>query len=224
MMVVFEKGAAMRYIGHLDMMRTIQRSLRRSGLPISFSKGFNPHVRLAFAAPLSVGIVGLHELMDVPMEEEISETIFKEKMNSVLPECFRIISCRMIQDEYPSLMSLVGGGDYRIDFPKCTESEKAVRALNEFTALKEYVVDRRTKSGENPCDIMPFVQNVTLIDNGDEYSIHLTTKALAGGMLKPSLWLDALCGYSGAIEFPHLIYRQHILAVQNSRLIPMEDL
>ena len=64
MMVVFEKGETLRYIGHLDLMRAMQRALRRSGLPIRYSNGFNPHIRLSFAAPLSVGVVGLRELME----------------------------------------------------------------------------------------------------------------------------------------------------------------
>ena len=69
LMVAFEKGPEIRFIGHLDLMRTMQRALRRSGLPLSFSKGFNPHIRLSFAVPLSVGVVGENELMDVPLEE-----------------------------------------------------------------------------------------------------------------------------------------------------------
>ena len=67
MMVVFEKGEALRYIGHLDLMRTVQRALRRSELPVKYSNGFNPHIRLSFAAPLSVGVIGLRELMEVPV-------------------------------------------------------------------------------------------------------------------------------------------------------------
>lgn len=44
MMVVFEKGETLRYIGHLDLMRAMQRALRRSGLPIRYSNGFNPQI------------------------------------------------------------------------------------------------------------------------------------------------------------------------------------
>ena len=72
MMVVFEKGEALRHIGHLDLMRTMQRALRRSNLPIKYSNGFNPHIRLSFAAPLSVGVIGLRELMEVPLEDGVT--------------------------------------------------------------------------------------------------------------------------------------------------------
>ncbi len=46
---VFEKGERLRHIGHLDLMRAMQRALRRSGLPVAYSKGFSPHVIVSFA-------------------------------------------------------------------------------------------------------------------------------------------------------------------------------
>ena len=59
MLVVFEKTPRLRHIGHLDLMRAIQRSLRRSGLPIRYSQGFNPHMLMSFAAPLALGHAAL---------------------------------------------------------------------------------------------------------------------------------------------------------------------
>ena len=106
MMVVFEKGETLRYIGHLDLMRAMQRALRRSGLPIRYSNGFNPHIRLSFAAPLSVGVVGLRELMEVPLEGGVTEQAFQDGMNAVLPDCLRIRQCRALEDGFPALMSL----------------------------------------------------------------------------------------------------------------------
>ena len=52
MIVVFEKKERLRLIGHLDLMRAMQRALRRSDLPLRYSQGFNPHILLNFAAPL----------------------------------------------------------------------------------------------------------------------------------------------------------------------------
>ena len=58
MMAVFEKSPRLRHIGHLDIQRAVQRALRRSGLPVSYSKGFNPHILLTFASALSTGYSG----------------------------------------------------------------------------------------------------------------------------------------------------------------------
>ncbi len=224
MMVAFEKGAALRYIGHLDLMRTVQRGLRRSNLPIKYSNGFNPHIRLSFAAPLSVGVIGLNELMEVPLEDGVTAEAFISRMNAVLPACLQMRSCHAIDDSYPALMSLVAGADYRITFAKCLEGKKAADRFTDFMALDSYVANRRTKSGENPCDIRPFVINGRCTENEDGYVIELRTIATQAGMLKPSLWFDSLREFAGCGDIQHLIYREHILTKDASgRLVPMED-
>lgn len=224
MMVAFEKGEALRYIGHLDLMRTMQRALRRSGLPIKYSNGFNPHIRLSFAAPLSVGVIGLRELMEVPLEDGVTEEKFMEGMNAVLPGCLRIRFCRAVSDDFPALMSLVAGADYRIAFPKTAEAEKAASRFEAFMALESYVATRRTKSGDNPCDIRPFVQSGRLTETAEGYEIELRTLATQAGMLKPALWLDSLREFAGCEAFAHRIYRVHILAKSaDGGLIPMEE-
>ena len=52
-MAVFEKGIRLRHIGHLDIQRAMMRALRRSGLPVAYSNGYNPHILLTFASALS---------------------------------------------------------------------------------------------------------------------------------------------------------------------------
>lgn len=225
MMVVFEKGAELRYIGHLDLMRTMQRALRRSLLPIKYSNGFNPHIKLSFAVPLSVGVIGLRELMEVPLEDGVTEKQFMDTMNEVLPGCLRICHCRAVEDSFPALMSLVAGANYRITFAKNEESEKAAAKFDEFMALKEYVTQRRTKSGENPCDIRPFVLEGSCTETEEGYVIELKTAALKAGMLKPALWLESLCEFAGCGDFHNLIYRTAILAkAKDGSLVPMEAL
>lgn len=223
MMVVFEKGAPLRYIGHLDLMRTVQRALRRSNLPVKYSNGFNPHIRLSFAAPLSVGVIGLRELMEVPVEDGLTESEFVSRMNAALPSCMQIRFCRSVPDDFPALMSLVAGADYRITFEKTEQGVKAARNFAGFMALESYVAQRRTKSGENPCDIRPFVLDGTLEETENEYVIDLRTIATQAGMLKPSLWFDSLCDFAGCTEVSHLIYRRNILAKsKDGSLVPME--
>lgn len=224
MMVAFEKGADLRHIGHLDLMRTMQRALRRSNLPVKYSNGFNPHIRLSFAAPLSVGVIGLNELMEVPLEDGTGEAEFMNRMNEVLPACLRIRSCRIIGDDFPALMSLVTGADYRIVLPKTEEASKAVSRFADFMALDSYVATRRTKSGDNPCDIRPFVKEGFMVETENEYVFDLRTIANQAGMLKPALWLDSLREFAECQTFPNRIYRKHILALNaQKQLVPMEE-
>lgn len=224
MMVVFEKGAELRFIGHLDLMRTIQRALRRSGLPIQYSNGFNPHIRLSFAAPLSVGVVGLRELMEVPLEDGTEAEDFVQRMNAVLPGCLQVIFAKPMGETFPTLMSLVAGSRYTIVLPEGETADKAEQCFEPFMALKEYVANRRTKSGENPCDIRPFVLDGSAERKNGQLVIHLTTVCTAAGALKPSLWLQCLLEFANAEPADAMIYREAILAKdKNGKLAPMEE-
>ena len=64
-LIKFSKGEGIKFISHLDLMRTIQRIIRRSGVPIEYSKGFNPHMALSLAQPLSVGVFSDGEYIDI---------------------------------------------------------------------------------------------------------------------------------------------------------------
>ena len=65
------KGEELRFLGHLDMLRTMERAVIRSGIPIAFSEGFNPHMKIAFASALAVGVTSQAEYMDVDFKEEV---------------------------------------------------------------------------------------------------------------------------------------------------------
>ncbi|MBR5733490.1 MAG: TIGR03936 family radical SAM-associated protein [Lachnospiraceae bacterium] len=66
----FAKYGVVKFIGHLDVMRYFQKVIRRSELPVSYSKGFNPHQIMSFAQPLGVGITSDGEYMEVDFDDE----------------------------------------------------------------------------------------------------------------------------------------------------------
>ena len=224
MMVIFEKGFTLRHIGHLDLMRTLQRALRRSGLPLVYSKGFNPHIELSFASPLGVGVVGLREVMDVPLEEDISEEEFTQKLSAAVPSCIKICRARKISKEFPTMMALVAASRYTLRFPAGAGSKAIAEKLPEFMALSEYTAMRKTKSGENLCNIRPFVVTAQALWQGEELEIHCVLEATQQGTLKPSLFAKCLCDFSGAAGSPCIALREEILCrAKGGQLIRMED-
>lgn len=82
----FSKLGVCSYISHLDLMRTLQRSFVRSGLPVKYTQGFNPHIYLSILAPLSTGFESLYELVDFSFDcEEYPENAI-EKLNEAFPK------------------------------------------------------------------------------------------------------------------------------------------
>ena len=106
-MAVFEKGIRLRHIGHLDIQRAMMRALRRSGLPVAYSNGYNPHILLTFASALSTGAAGKKEILDVTMAREVSPDDFLQQMNRALPPDLQLSFARALDDKHPAMMALV---------------------------------------------------------------------------------------------------------------------
>jgi len=224
MIVVFEKGFVLRHIGHLDLMRTIQRALRRTNLPIRYSNGFNPHIQLSFAAPLSVGVVGMREVMDVPIEGDCDGLTFTQELNRVLPGCLRVRFSRAVPDDYPTLMALVAGSRIRIEMEGGETADLVATAFHTFMDHDECVTLRKTKSGENMTNIRPFVEEATIEKSENGYTIRCLIRNQKEGSLKPSVFMQALCEVAAVANVDYIAYRDQILARnQKGQLIALEE-
>ena len=224
MIVVFEKGFALRHIGHLDLMRTIQRALRRTDLPIRYSNGFNPHIQLSFAAPLSVGVVGMREVMDVPLNDAIQGDIFAQALNHVLPSRLRVVAARSVSDGFPTLMALVAASQIRIDFPASPEADQVAEAFPRFMASQECITLRKTKAGENMTNIRPFIASASMEATENGYCLHALIENRPEGSLKPAVLVLALCEMSDVQAVAYTAFREQIFAKHpRGSLIRLEE-
>src|SRR5690606_23183450 len=66
----FEKRDALRFISHHDLMRVFELALRRSGLQVAFTQGFNPHPKVSFALALPLGVESLDEIVDIDLRHD----------------------------------------------------------------------------------------------------------------------------------------------------------
>ena len=144
MIAVFEKSERLRHIGHLDIQRAVMRALRRSGLPVSYSKGFNPHILLTFASALSTGAAGRKEIMDVQLDREVSPEKFVSAMNGAMPPDMQLSFAKVIDDRHVALMAQVQAADYTITVLDEAAGEKMIAALPAFLAQESIITMRKT--------------------------------------------------------------------------------
>ena len=218
MLVIFEKAPRLRHIGHLDLMRAMQRALRRSGLPIAFSQGFNPHVLLNFAAPLSVGMPGKREIMEVPLAKGVCEGDFKKMISAALPKDLPCIAVRSVDDRHPAPMASLTAATYSVQFESLPENFGDT--LARFMAQTEIPAIRKTKSGMKPCDIRPMIYEWALEGNCLYMTLALCEKATC----KPDLFLSSLFEFAGIERPAALITRLQLLGGQAPNFMPLEML
>lgn len=222
MMAVFEKCERLRHIGHLDIMRAMQRAMRRSGLPISYSKGFSPHVLVAFASALSVGVIGNNELMEAQLDADITAEAFLDAMNRALPPDMQLKCARVMDERAPALMATVAAAEYDIAIPDEAETaSKLIAAIDAFLAQEDIQAERKTKSGVKTVNIRPMIHALS----GEGNTLHASLALTEGASCKVDMLLGALAACAG-VEVPRtLVTRLHLLGVNaEGALAPLETL
>ena len=217
MIVVFEKASRLRHIGHLDLMRAMQRALRRSGLPLRYSQGFNPHILLTFAAPLSVGMPGKREVMEVPIEGEMTGEAFLEKLSAALPPDLPVLSVQPVDDRHPAPMALLSAAMYQAELESVPEGFG--ETVERYLSQKEIPAVRKTKTGMKP-DLRPMIYGLSLSGNILNMALALCESATC----KPDLLLSSLFEFAGTERPRALITRTQLLGEKDGALVPLESL
>lgn len=220
-LIKFTKINSAKFISHLDTMRTLHRALRRAGIPISYSKGFNPHASISVAAPLSLGIASTAEYADIELDELIDSEIIKGKLSNALPEGIKILDVLNITQKMPSSMGIVEGAEYLIKMEHSTSEQELLNIVNEVINSSEIFMNKRTKSGEKLVDIRPLIEDIKLIDfDNNKILIKCLLHTGSRGSLGPELIADLLKEKSRdkIYGYPE-IERKEIYSKSNSKWI-----
>lgn len=197
--VRFTKMNLMKFISHLDLMRLMERTLRRSNIPLAFTQGFNPHPKIAFATALAIGISSEGEYMDVEITQKISLNDFKNSMNKNLPSGIEIIKCKYINLDNPSLMATVEISTYIV---KCKLQENyeislIQEAIDDFQRKTHIYtiknIKKRNKDIKKEIDIRPLINSIEVWNlSSKELVLKIRTATGSKGNLKPEVLIDKL--------------------------------
>ena len=206
----YSRGDEVKYISHLDFVRMFHRSVRRSGLPMSFSQGFNPHPIMTVAMPLSVGVTSDAEYMKIGFDGEFSEDEIKTALNSALPKGFSVLRAKKTEGK-------------ELDFSKLDRAEYTVTAemkrectpdIKKLLENEKILVMKKSKSGVKEADIKPYIHNLEITETDGRF-ITFSICVAAGNIynLKPETVLDAITKYQPEFEVEFAsVHRKRILA------------
>lgn len=190
----FRKYGAMRFIGHLDVMRYFQKLIRRSGIDIAYSEGFHPHQIMSFANPLGVGMLSEGEYVDITLNSAISSADIVKKLNAQNVEGFEIIQAVRLPEEVKNGMASVAIADYKIDF---IDSSKIPADLEEivtgFFSQDEILIEKKTKKGSKIINLKNSIHELQCNDN----SIFMKVNAGSAENIRPEMVLNAIYDYAG---------------------------
>jgi radical SAM-linked protein len=208
MRVWFRTDDTVKYVGHLDMHRTWERAIRRAGLPLAYTQGFNPQARLQFAAALPVGFTGEAEVADVFLNEELAPDAFVARLADALPPGVRPVSAQPVPRETPSLQSQVNGASYRVEVETDDDEMSFCERLAEFLARPDAWRERRKGKEMSRYDLRPLIQELRYtgpVAGGHGFAV--TMRAEPGATGRP----DELLAELGFETAPRRIARRELL-------------
>ncbi|KUO72163.1 MAG: hypothetical protein APF77_09645 [Clostridia bacterium BRH_c25] len=219
----FTKGNEVKYISHLDLMRVFQRAIRRTGIPISYSSGFNPHQEISFGAPLSLGVTSDAEYVDFKLAEAMDVKEIEERLNSSLPDGIRILKGMKLGDSPKSAMAVVTHARYMIRMNlEDVDSEALKKSIEEFISREHIKVMKEQPKKDfelKEIDIRPMIVSMKLFESREAMHI-IDCLLLSGsrGNLKPELLMTAFKEFTGYNIDGIRINREEVYALKNGKL------
>jgi radical SAM-linked protein len=217
--IKFMKTGRAAYMSHLDLQRTLLRSLRRVGLNPAYSSGFNPHPKLSLVLPLTLGFESLCEYLEATIEGE--PVIEVDELNRVLPEGIVVISAAAVRDPATSPGEATGSGadaarsrsmasrvryaEYDIAAPLLPAGAAAAEVIAEYLAQSRIIIEKenRKKGRTDSVDIRPLIESFAKARNaGDRARDTCVLSASAGATLNPLALVKSFYAYCGGEADP----------------------
>lgn len=159
----FTKGEELRFVSHLDLLKTFERAMRRADVPLAFSEGFNPHPKMSFAAATAVGVTSAREYVDIETAGDVDAAEIMKALNSVLPKGLEITVVEPVVQGLPALMATVNRARYTITvgLKEMVTTDELADAIHRLLRQEQIMVTRTTKKGLREKDIRPGIEQLS---------------------------------------------------------------
>lgn len=199
----YSKTGRMKFVSHLDMTRFMSRLIAKSKIPVWYTEGFNQHIYMNFALPLSLGYEGLYEVMDFRLNDDsypLEECL--KKMKAAAPDGIQFFAIA----EPITPMKEIGWAEFKLTFE--TSDCDVIDRIGEFLSQDSILCEKAGKKGKvKQIDLIPKINAFSI--NGNE----LTLRLIAGteDNLNPSLVMSAFFEQTKTTPVFYAVKRTDIL-------------
>lgn len=195
--IKFSKDGYVKYTSHLDLLRMFKRAFKKTGLGLKYSQGYNPHPKMGFAQPLSLGYSSRCEFIEFETELPHTTGEIMEKMRGEMPDGIKLLSCFELDEKIKSLASDAEAAEYKIWIPT-EHTEEVLKSFlatylnkKEITALKR---QKKTKKME-PVNIKHMIRELEISKVGEFAMIKALLDCGSKSNCSPELVISSFCSH-----------------------------
>jgi radical SAM-linked protein len=206
--ITFSRSDELKYITHLDIMRLWQRALRRAGMPLAYSQGFNPHPRISIAAPLAIGVTSGGELMDIFLNRSVSLEFFAKVVGEQLPVGIKILGVKELWHGLPSLQSQIRFAEYTVKVESDKESKEVGQMVRALLGKANLTWQHARGEKVHRYDLRALIDDVWIVDKGQSlYTFGMRLLSDESGSGRPEQVILAM----GFPDLPQSIHRTKLV-------------
>ncbi|OLR95350.1 TIGR03936 family radical SAM-associated protein [Actinokineospora bangkokensis] len=158
----YAKRGRLRFTSHRDVARAFERALRRAGVPMAYSQGFNPHPKISWIGAAPTGVASEAEYVEVQVVERVDPAALGRALDSALAPGLDVLE--VVEAGPGALAERVEASRWRIALPGVAAGELAA-AVTALLAAESVEVERLTKDGRRLIDARPAVMSAEVIDS-----------------------------------------------------------
>jgi radical SAM-linked protein len=215
--IQFEKLGTVRFTSHKDVVRMFERAFAAAGVPVAWSEGFHPHMRMSFGPPLRTGWESREEYMDITMEDSSPAVMdgFAAAVNEKLPEGLVVRRVVAIDDRTPKLASDMSAVSLEV-------SVAADDAGTDAGAVSSRISSRFLNN--NQAETEPWVREADVVQSKDALRIRYTSTMQNGRIVTPEDVVSAAIGDPESFRVPIKVVRLAQFVARGDRLVsPLDE-
>lgn len=186
------KDRDIRFISHLEYVRTIERAIRRAKLPAAYSEGFNPHLKFSLASALGVGVVSYTEFVEIELAEPMEVELAAKALDKALPRGIRVLAADAVANNAPALMAEAAGASYIVTLPYEKDISQAVATYNAAESLLFKKAAPKRKEKVKEIDVKFYIPKLVEEQKNGKTSFAFDCKITPTGSMKAVDLLNAL--------------------------------
>jgi len=204
----FKKVGNLQYVSHLDLVRTMNKIIVRSGLPLYYTEGFNPKPKMTFAAPLSIGTESYAEYMDIRLIDRIEPAVAVERINSNMTSEMQVYEAYYPDTKFTDMKWL----EYDIILGTSGASDELAAKCESILTAEALEILKSTKSGEKITDIRPLIRSASAAYQDGVIKVKCVLSADQSAFLNPEYVIKALKEKAGVLSAPDLTSEYYSIA------------
>ena len=190
--LTFGKVGPTRFIGHLDLARTLERALNRAKLPVTYTQGFNRRPRMQMASALPLGFTSECEMVDILLDERVDPTNTKEQLMAKMAPGILLHTIEEVPLDAPLLQNCTIAAVYRVTLLDPVDTTALQQTINDLMAADSHIRQRERGRKRKPYDLRPLIEELSLVEAAESPTLHMRLLLQEGKTGRPDEVLYAL--------------------------------